>query len=97
MAIWEAGVEDALAIFGYPADVRLRLRTTNDLERLNREIRRRERVIRIFPNRASAERLLGALRMELHEGWSTGRRSGNLDGYWAERNPAPDKTPAATA
>lgn len=97
VAIWEAGVEDALAIFAYPPEIRLRLRTTNDLERVNREIRRRERVIRIFPHRASAERLLGAVLMELHEGWSTGRRYVNLETYWAERGPAPDEESTATA
>ncbi len=97
VAIWEAGMEDALAIFAYPPEVRLRLRTTNDLERVNREIRRRERVIRIFPNRAAAERLLGAVLMELHETWSTGRRYVNMESYWAEQNPAPTGMPAATA
>lgn len=96
-AIWEAGIEDALAIFAYPPEVRLRLRTTNDLERVNREIRRRERAIRIFPHRASAERLLGAVLMELHEGWSTGHHYVNLDTYWAERDPAPAAASAATA
>ncbi|MGC8489109.1 MAG: IS256 family transposase [Clostridia bacterium] len=97
VAIWEAGVEDALAILAYPAEVRLRLRTANDLERLNREIRRRERVIRIVPHRASAERLLGAGRMEVHEGWSTGRRYVNLETYWAERGSAAAEEPAVTA
>lgn len=56
------------------------------MERLNREIRRRERVIRIFPNRASAERLLGAVLMEQHEAWSTGRRYVNLETYWATQS-----------
>jgi len=51
-----AGIEEALALVAYPPEVRRRLRTTNDVERLNREIRRRDRVIRIFPNRASAAR-----------------------------------------
>jgi putative transposase len=73
-ALLEAGIEDALAIVAYPPEVRLGLRTTHDVERLNREIRRRERVIRIWPNRASAERLLGAVLMEPHEAWRTGRR-----------------------
>jgi putative transposase len=85
VAILEAGIEDALAIFAYPPEIRLRLRTTNDVERLNRAIRRRERVIRIFPNRAAAERLLGAVLMEQHEAWSTGRRYVNLETYWATR------------
>jgi len=65
---------DALAIVAYPPEVWRRLRTPNDLERVNREIRRRERVIRIFPHRASAERLLGAVRLELQDGGRTSRR-----------------------
>jgi putative transposase len=69
VAIGEAGVEDALAIFAYPPEVWRRLRTTHDLERVHREIRRRERVIRIVPHRASAERLLGAVLLDLHEEW----------------------------
>ena len=43
-------------------------------ERLNQEVRRRERVIRIFPNENSAIRLIGALLAEQHETWSTGCR-----------------------
>ena len=69
----EGGFEDATAVLSLPERYRKRLRTTNGMERLNEEIRRRERVIRIFPNRASAERLLGALLMEQDEAWSTGR------------------------
>jgi len=95
VAIGEAAGEDALAILVYPAEVRLR--TTNDRERLNREIRRRARVIRIFPYRASAERLVEAVLMELHEGWGTGRRYVNLETYWAERGSAPGEQSMATA
>src|SRR5919112_1055727 len=69
----EGGFEDGIAVLWLPERYRKRLRTTNGMERLNEEIRRRERVIRIFPNRASAERLLGALLLEQDEGWSTGR------------------------
>jgi len=46
-----------------------RLKSTNLLERLNQEVRRREKVIRIFPNQASANRLIGAVLMDLHEDW----------------------------
>lgn len=52
------------------------------MERLNEEIRRRERVIRIFPNRASAGRLLGALVMEHDESWSTGKVYLDMTEYW---------------
>ena len=67
----EAGFDDATAVLALPEPYRRRLRTTNSVERLNEEIRRRERVIRIFPNRESAIRLLGALLLEQHEQWTT--------------------------
>jgi transposase-like protein len=52
----EAGFEDAMAVIALPEPIRRRLRTTNALERLNREIRRRERVVGIFPNEQAALR-----------------------------------------
>lgn len=70
----EAGFDDATAVLMLPVTYRKRTRTTNVVERLNSEIRRRERVIRIFPNRESALRLLGAMLMEQDEKWSTGRK-----------------------
>ena len=55
--------------------------TTNSVERLNEEIRRRERVIRIFPNRQSVIRLLGALLMEQDEKWASGRKYLDMTEY----------------
>jgi len=60
-----------MAVMALPEKYRKRLRTTNMQERLNEEIRRRERVIRIFPNDASALRLIGAF---LAEKTRSGRR-----------------------
>jgi transposase-like protein len=71
VAILEDAFEDATAVLTLPEPLRKRLRTTNLQERLNEEIRRRERVIRIFPNAASAKRLIGALLLEWDEVWST--------------------------
>ena len=90
----EAGFEDAMAVMALPELYRRRLRSTNGLERLNREVRRRERVIGIFPNVDSALRLLGALLMEQDEEWSTGRLYFRMDHYrdWKELETA-DKTP----
>jgi hypothetical protein len=55
------------------------------MERLNEEVRRRERVIRIFPDRESAIRLLGAVLMERHEQWTTGHRYFDMGAYWQWR------------
>jgi transposase-like protein len=55
------------------------------VERLIEEIRRRERVIRIFPNSASAERLIGALLQEQHEEWLTGRKYFDMSEYFEWR------------
>ena len=51
-----------------------RLKSTNLLERLNQEVRRREKIIRIFPNRTSANRLIGAVLMDLHDEWLSSTR-----------------------
>lgn len=51
-----------------------RLKSTNLLERLNEEVRRREKVIRIFPNTTSANRLIGAVLMDVHENWISSPR-----------------------
>jgi transposase-like protein len=69
VACLEAGFEEAMAVMALPEKYRKRLRTTNMQERLNEEIRRRERVIRIFPNDESALRLIGALLAEQNEAW----------------------------
>jgi transposase-like protein len=81
----EEGFEDAMAVMALPNGYRKKLRTTNGVERLNEEIRRRERVIRIFPNEASAIRLLGAVLMEKDEEWTTGRIYMNMDAYWSSQ------------
>lgn len=85
----ETAFDDATAVLCLPERYRKRLRTTNSQERLNEEIRRRERVIRIFPNPASAERLLGALLMEFDEAFSTGHRYFEMSDYWACKQPQP--------
>jgi len=82
MDILEDGFDDSVAVLSLPVRYRKRLRTTNGQERLNQEIRRRERVIRIFPNCESALRLMGALLMEQDEAWSTGKKYFEMDEYW---------------
>ena len=87
----ELGLEDATAVLRLPKKYRRRLRTTNMVERLNSEIRRREKVIRIFPNDDSALRLVGAYLMEQHEEWMTGRRYFEMDEYLAWKGSREDE------
>lgn len=69
----EEHLEECLTCLAFPESHRRRIRTTNGLERLNQEIKRRTRVVRIFPNRDSCLRLVSALAMEQSEEWITGR------------------------
>jgi putative transposase len=70
----EEHIEECLSCLCFPESHRRRIRTTNGLERLNQEIKRRTRVVRIFPNREACLRLVTALAMEQSEEWVTGRR-----------------------
>ena len=90
----EEGFEESLTILSFPRKYRVRLRSTNSQERLNEEVRRRERVIRIFPNEDSAIRLIGALLSEFHEQWSTGKKYFDMAEYWEWKKQEPFKTPS---
>jgi len=85
LEVLEGGFYDATAAEALPKKYRKRLRWADMLERFIQEIRRREKVIRIFPNTGSAYRLVGALCAETHEEWSTGRRYLNMDEYFQWR------------
>jgi putative transposase len=75
LAEWlEADVPEGLSVFALPPSHRRRLRTINMLERLNKELKRRTRVAGLFPNEASALRLVSAVAMEISEDWETGRK-----------------------
>ena len=67
----EENLPEGFTVFHFPKEHRKRLRTTNPLERLNREIKRRTKTISIFPNEASLLRLASALLVEQDEVWST--------------------------
>ncbi len=69
----ETNIPEGLTVFTFPADHRRRIRTSNPLERTNKEIRRRTRVATIFPNEDSCLRLVSAVLMEISEEWETGR------------------------
>ena len=68
-----ANLPEGLTVFAFPASFRRLLRTTNGVERLHREVRRRARVVSIFPNPASCLRLVSAVLAEMSEEWLTGR------------------------
>jgi transposase-like protein len=80
LAEWiERNVPEGLTVFAWPVALRRRLRTTNLLERLNKEIKRRTRVATLFPNEASLLRLVTAILMETSEEWETGKIYLNLE------------------
>lgn len=75
MEVFEAGADDVLSYLHYPQPHRVRISSTNPLERLNLEIRRRTRVIGIFPHAGSCVRLIGMLLVEKHEDWLTDEKA----------------------
>ena len=70
---------EILAYMAFPQEHWRQIRSTNPLERLNKEIKRRSDVVGIFPNRASVLRLLGAVLMEQNDEWAIGRRYFSLE------------------
>jgi putative transposase len=75
----EEHVEECLSCLAFPESHRQRIRTTNGLERFNQELKRRTRVVRIFPNPEACLRLVRALAVEQSEEWLTGRRYLNME------------------
>ena len=74
LALWaEANLPEGLSVLAFPDAHRRLLRTTNGLERVNQEVRRRTRVCRQFPNEASCLRLVSAILMEISDEWETGK------------------------
>jgi putative transposase len=75
----EDHIEQTLTFYRLPRQQHKHLKSTNMLERLNEEIKRRTLVVRIFPNRASCLRLIRALAAETHENWIEAIRYLNMD------------------
>ena len=75
----EETLEETLTFYRLPRQHHKHLKSTNMLERLNEEIRRRTYVVRIFPNAASCCRLVRALAVEMHENWLEAHRYLNMD------------------
>lgn len=80
----EENIAETLSFYRLPRQHHKHLKSTNMLERLNEEIKRRTRVVRIFPNEASCLRLIRALCVEVHEGWIEENRYLNMS-YLAEQ------------
>jgi transposase-like protein len=69
VAYVEEHLDSLLAVLDFPETHHKRLRTTNMVERVNEELKRKGRLVRTWPNAASRERTYGALLMEQHEAW----------------------------
>ena len=70
----EENVDEGLTVYQFPKEHWKKIRTSNGIERVNREIKRRTRVAVLFPNKESALRLVTGVIMEIHEEWITGRQ-----------------------
>jgi transposase-like protein len=70
----EENIEEGLTVYQFPREHWKRIRTSNGMERVNREIKRRTRVAVLFPNKESALRLVTGVIIEIHEEWITGKQ-----------------------
>ncbi len=73
VSVFEAGIEDALTYLSYPGSHHARIRTTNMLERLFKEVKRRTRVVGVFPNETSAATLATEIALRSSEEWALRR------------------------
>ncbi len=93
-ALMDQAEHDVLAFMDFPKAHRLQIHSTNPLERLNAEIKRRTDVVGIFPNDAAITRLVGAMMLEQNDEWSLQRRYMQLEGLQALSDTPPTRLPA---
>ena len=93
-ALMDGSEHDVLAHLGFPAQHRAKLHSTNPLERLNKEVKRRADMVGIFPGEASITRLIGAVLPEQNDAWQTDRRCMQLEGMAEPAPPITDTEPA---
>ena len=91
LADWmETNLPEGFTVFRFARSTWRRIRTNNGLENLNRQIRRRTRVVGIFPNTESALRLITAVVEEIHEDWLIGKQYLSLVDFKPQENPISD-------
>jgi transposase-like protein len=89
-ALMDEAEEDVLAYMTFPAQHRVKLHSTNPLERLNKEVKRRADVVGIFPNEDSIVRLIGAVLLEANDEWQLQHRYMQIEGM-AELDTPPEQ------
>jgi putative transposase len=95
-AFMDEAEADVLAYFSFPAQHRAKLHSTNPLERLNKEVKRRADVVGIFPNEDSITRLIGAVLMEANDEWQLQHRYMQIEGMAELAAPLADEQPLLT-
>jgi len=93
-ALMDDSEHDVLAYMTFPAQHRTKLHSTNPLERLNKEVKRRADVVGIFPNEASITRLIGAVLLEQNDEWLLQHRYMQIEGMAELTPPLIDADPA---